>query len=345
MSEQEWSASVRFTTTDQATLEAPVSAGESLLTAARNAGWELPSMCRAGSCGMCRARLVQGPVIESTGKDDLAADISTERDVLLCSTQPSQAGPIEIALPYGLAEIGTQSTPVRSGRITELDRCAANTIRMVIQLDDDPEHGIALQFDPGQYAYMYSPDADVERPFSFANCGNWEGTAELVIKLRPQGRFSGWLDSSARVSDAVRLTGPCGTFTLQDNGRHPRWFVCGGTGIAPALSMMRRMAEWMETQPVRLIWGVVHEGELFGLDTLAGLNLTGGLTTDITVEQPSPTWPGSVGTAVDVLHERLAEAQEPCDIYICGSPAFVNAARASVAATDIEHCVYGEAFA
>ncbi|MFA8359650.1 hypothetical protein ACEPT7_17365, partial [Burkholderia ubonensis] len=36
----------------------------------------------------------------------------------------------------------------------------------------------------------------------------------------------------------------------------PRWFVAGGTGLAPILSMLRRMAEYQEMIDARLFFGV-----------------------------------------------------------------------------------------
>ncbi|WP_082053844.1 hypothetical protein [Methyloterricola oryzae] len=37
----------------------------------------------------------------------------------------------------------------------------------------------------------------------------------------------------------------------------------GGTGLAPVLSMVRRMHEWKEPQETRIYFGVTHQHEAF----------------------------------------------------------------------------------
>jgi ferredoxin len=51
--------------------EVPVAAGQSLLDAAEAGGVAIDSLCRAGVCGTCRTRVMEGDVhCESTALDD-----------------------------------------------------------------------------------------------------------------------------------------------------------------------------------------------------------------------------------------------------------------------------------
>jgi NAD(P)H-flavin reductase len=97
--------------------------------------------------------------------------------------------------------------------------------------------------------------------------------------------------------------------------------------MAPLLSMVRRMAEWQDPQPVRLILGVQTEPEIFGMDQLAQLSLPGGGAGEVTLEKPTDDWAGQVGTAVDLMQRRLQETPTAPDIYLCGSPGFLDAAE------------------
>jgi ferredoxin-NADP reductase len=98
--------------------------------------------------------------------------------------------------------------------------------------------------------------------------------------------------------------------------------------------MLRRMAAWGETHDCRLILGVNRTDEVFATDELAVLRQDlPGLRTVVAVLTPDPTWSGAVGTAVDALGQQLAqlgEAERP-DIYLCGPPGFLDAARAAAA--------------
>jgi NAD(P)H-flavin reductase len=123
------------------------------------------------------------------------------------------------------------------------------------------------------------------------------------------------------------VRGPQGAFGLRDHGLRPRWFVAGGMGLAPMLSMMRRMAEWAEPHPVRLFLGVGTDGEVPELPELteAGAQLSDfGVPTS--AWQPGPDWTGTVGTPVDPFAVALTGAPEAPDVYVCGPPAMVDAA-------------------
>ncbi|HTH18012.1 MAG TPA: hypothetical protein VL974_15240 [Magnetospirillum sp.] len=120
--------------------------------------------------------------------------------------------------------------------------------------------------------------------------------------------------------------GPLGGFTLRDNGLRPRWFVAGGTGLAPLLSMLRRMAEWGEPHAARLYSGVNHEDELFSLDDVARLcREMPGLQVELCVWRPGAGWQGSVGTPADALNRDLAQTPSFPDLYLCGPPSLIAA--------------------
>src|SRR4029453_18184911 len=84
---------------------------------------------------------------------------------------------------------------------------------------------------------------DATRSFSMANTSSREtGHLEFVIKIYPDGLFSGFLDSGLTVGDRLDLTGPFGVFTLRE-GEDDLIFLGGGAGMAPILSLLRSMAE------------------------------------------------------------------------------------------------------
>jgi len=309
-----------------------------LLAAAEQAGYLLVSSCHHGACGTCRAQLVQGTVrLAEHSPHALSPEDESDGKVLLCCGHPE--GDVLIDLPYNSSRVGSGKIPVRKVRIEALDHWPGDVVRLVVKAEDDPELGSAIQFESGQYAELTPPGGGASRAFSFSSVANWDGTAEFYIKLHENGYFSDYLQTAAAIGDELTLRGPQGSFTLHENGARPRWMACGGTGLAPCMSMLRRMAEWGETQEARLILGVNTADEVFAADEMADLRTKlPNLRTVVTVAQPDKTWTGPVGTAVDALDAELG-AQTPGaeapDIYLSGPPGFLEAAAACAAAHGI----------
>lgn len=301
---------------------------ESVVEAARSAGYTIPSMCEKGTCGGCVARVTDGDYALGEHAEAALPRRGGELvpgGVLLCRTNPQST--LSVDVPYERSRIIDGTLPLRQATISAVTPVADGTVRVELQLEEHPELGIGLEFEPGQFFEVNVPGTDEWRAYSLANSPNWDGQAELLIHLRPNGAFSTWLAHQAQPGDELILRGPQGAFGLRDNGIRPRWFVAGGMGLAPVLSMMRRMAEWQEPHPVHLFLGVTTEHDVPELPeiTEAGKQLSGfGVTT--TVWRPTAQWNGVVGTPVDALSEALDGLDEEPDIYACGPPAMVDAA-------------------
>lgn len=332
---------IGITTRDGAQFGFTCRSGQSLLAAAEAAAITLPSQCKSGACGACAARVVTGNY--ELGEHNPAALPAHEPGaILMCCTVPRSD--LHIAAPYDSAKVLRQSVPVRSAHIITLETIALNTVKLVLCLDADDTQGSAAMFEPGQFAELEvpasaheAPAGGVRRPWSFANTGNWEGRLEFLIRLQPQGAFSGWLRDHARPGDALLVHGPQGGFGLLVQSLRPRWFVAGGTGLAPVLSMLRHMAEYQEPGEARLFFGVTHENELFMLDELERLQAAlPQLQVTLCVWRPQgKDWAGFRGTPVEALGEALAQTGVKPDLYVCGPPALVNGARAAAVAAQV----------
>ena len=135
-------------------------------------------------------------------------------------------------------------------------------------------------FISGQYVHLSVPGTDQHRSYSFANASFETGEYTFYIKVLEQGAMSDYL-SKATPGDEMTVSGPFGRFYLRPAQR-PIVMVAGGTGLAPMLSMLDTLVAQEETQqPVRLLYGAIEPGELFGLDQIAGYAAQG---LDITTE-------------------------------------------------------------
>ncbi|KHK59400.1 oxidoreductase [Burkholderia sp. A9] len=307
--------------------------GQNLLAAAAQADITLPSQCRRGSCGACQATVVDGPY-EIQAHSAAALPAGQPGTVLLCRTTP--LGDLRVAAPYDRSKVLLHPVPVRTARIAALDTIARDTMRVELQLEPDDAFGAAAEFEAGQFAELEVPGSGLRRPYSLANTSNWDGRLEFLIRLRPQGWFSTYLRERARPGDPLTVRVPMGGFGLFADSLRPRWFVAGGTGLAPILSMLRRMAEYQEMDEARLFFGVNEDSELFMLDELERLQAElPQLRVDACVWRPGAAWAGFRGTPVDALRVALGEAGGSPDLYVCGPPPLVEGAREVAVAAGI----------
>lgn len=321
---------IRLATHDGETLTFDCGEDESIVAAAARANLTVPVLCGQGSCGTCRGTCGGGDyVLGDHNPAALPSEEAKAGHVLLCRTFPR--GPLDIAVPFEARALAG-AVRERVAEISALEHLGGRTVRLLLTLRPDEDDSTAAEFEPGQFMELRLPGSDVKRAYSLSNTANWAGELEFLIRLQPGGAFSGWLENNAAVGQTLSLRGPSGTFGLRENGLRPRWFVAGGTGLAPMLSMLRRMAEWGDPQPARLYFGVSTADDLFGAPQIADLQAQmPGLQVTTCVWKPSPGWTGFAGSPVDALNRDLPGSPAP-DIYLCGPPALIEAATAAALA-------------
>lgn len=342
---------VTLTTTDGVRIEVGCEPGTDVLAAAAQAGYVLPSLCRKGTCGACYATVDGAHDVGPHSPEALTAADAAAGGALLCCTFPRE--PMAVALRCEDSRILRGGIPERGASVVAVEPVSPDgrTLRVRLQLDPDDVSGTGVEFEPGQFVEVQVPGQDLRRAYSLANVANWDGEAELLVRLQPGGAFSGWLEREAAPGARLVVHGPQGAFGLRENGLRPRWFVAGGTGLAPLASMVRRMAEWGDPQPVRLYLGVNTAPELpdpAALPELAeALDLLPGAVLDRCVWHPDDAWTGTAGTPADALARDLAAvpAGHWPDVYACGPPALVDAAAAVCAAAGVPaEQVHGEKY-
>lgn len=316
---------IELTTRDGAQFNFDCPDDQNLLAAAAAAHINLPSQCRQGSCGACYAEISQGEYhLGPHSPSALPSDAAHKKGTLLCCTQAKSD--LSIYLPYDQRHIRTKDIPQRNAEIVAIETIGLNTLRMELILQPDENGGNTAEFEPGQFMELEVPDQGVKRAYSIANTSNWEGRLEFLIRIQPKGAFSTWLKEKAAPGQTIAVHGPQGSFGLKESGLRPRWFVAGGTGLAPMLSMLRRMAEFQEPHPAKLYFGVNSCEEIFCQDELKELQAQlPKLQVTLCVWKPQADWQGFIGTPIDALSLDLASAESLPDIYFCGPPALIDA--------------------
>lgn len=311
---------ISLRTRDGATIDIRGAENSSVLGAAEAAGYFLPAICHEGSCGLCHARVTKGAYeMGAHSEAALSHADAAQGGVLLCRCTPQED--LVVELPYNEGQVSRQKIPVRVATIESLEPAWAGAMALTLRLQPDAELGTAADFSPGQYMELTIPGSDVRRAYSLANLPNWEGRLDFLIRIQPNGKFSHWLTSEAKVGDTISVRGPVGNFILDETSPRPRVLVGGGCGIAPILSMLRHMGEFQDQQPVHLIFGANREAELVPASEVERLRSElPQLQVTLAVWRPEGDWQGFTGTTASALAQHLAAGTIDPDIYVCGPP-------------------------
>ena len=323
---------VRAITEDHLDITFECSSSEDVISGGLKRDVILLSSCREGGCATCKADIIEGDYeLGSCSVQALPPDEEEAGVVLLCRTFPKSD--LVVQLPYTYDRISFQKVNTDwQGEIVSVEILSSNVARLQIE-PKDPETGAAIKipFVPGQYLDIEIPGCGVSRSYSMATTKD-EPYLEFLIRLLPNGQFSHFLSTVAKAGMTVKLRGPFGAFNLHENGFRPRYFVAGGTGLSPVLSMIRHMQAEGHPQVAKLFFGVTHDHELFYADELKKLEaLMPALSVHIEVMEPGASWQGSNGTVVDGLMKHLEDLKTAPDIYMCGPPGMVDATFAAAA--------------
>jgi len=283
----------------------------------------LMASCREGGCATCKGFCAEGDYV--MGKYSFQALPDEEEaagEVLLCRCYPTTD--IEVEVPYTYDRISFSPDDLYfDAQVTEISQISSNVMRFLLTRTGDDK---TIKFESGQFFDLEIPETTTTRSYSPANNSNKTGELEFLIRIVDGGKFSTYLKNDAKVGQTLKVKSASGVFGLKENGFTPRYFVAGGTGLAPVLSMVRRMHEWEEPQKCVIYFGVNTEEEVFflhELEELAAKMPT--LELRICVWKYSDSWQGEKGSVVDILRRDLTETGAKPDLYLCGPPGMVDA--------------------
>ncbi|WP_020109570.1 benzoate 1,2-dioxygenase electron transfer component BenC [Nocardia sp. 348MFTsu5.1] len=281
----------------------------------------IPLDCRDGACGTCKAFCESGEFDGGTYiSDALSDDEAAAGYTLPCSMKPRSDLVLQIAATSAIAK--TEAATFES-TLVELDRISPTTVRFGVEVANRS----SLAFLPGQYVNISVPGTDVTRSYSFSNNPDDERLSFLV-KLSPGGAMSDYLTDRARVGDTLTFTGPHGSFFLRESDR-PILMLAGGTGLAPILSMLRKLTTDGSSRRAHLIYGVSSDDDLVEtsvLDELSGA--LEGFTWDHCVSDPSSAAKNKGYVMSLITPQHLNDGDVA--MYLCGPPPMVEAARTHV---------------
>jgi ferredoxin-NADP reductase len=200
-----------------------------------------------------------------------------------------------------------------TGRVIEKELPRPDMVRLRVHVDDRLRHW------PGQHylVRLRAPDDyTAQRSYSVASDDD-DPLVEFLVERLPDGEVSEFLADVAEVGDVLEVRGPIGRWFTWDL-RTPALCLVGGTGVVPAVSMVRTARRLGRSDLLRVV-AVGRSPEL--LPYAAELGRAGAVlayTRHDTSDRPA----GAPTTAE--LTPLLAGAERA---YVCGSARFASYAE------------------
>nr|WP_216861983.1 CDP-6-deoxy-delta-3,4-glucoseen reductase [Polynucleobacter sp. AP-Kaivos-20-H2] len=303
-----------------------VNPDENLLEAALRQGINLPYGCKNGACGSCKGKVLEGQVTHDQHSESaLSKADETAGGILFCCSHPQSDLLIEAREVQGAGDIAIRKVPCRVNAIT---KPSDDVAILKLQLPAAER----FQFLAGQYLEFLLKDGQ-RRAYSIANAPEQEGPLELHIRHLPGGLFTdfvfGAVTPALKEKDILRFEGPLGSFFLREDSKKPIIFVAAGTGFAPIKSIIEQMRVKKIHRPIHLYWGGRRPGDLYLGDLckaweneIADFKYVP-VISDAFAEDGWQGRTGFVHQAVMADHLDMKGFQ----VYACGAPVMVNAAR------------------
>ncbi len=289
---------------------------ETVADASYRVGINIPLDCRDGACGTCKAFVESGAYDGGDYIEDALTDEEAAQGYgLACQMRPKS----DLVLRVAASSDACKTRPAtHAAEIASLTRLSDSTTAFSVRVGTGP-----LAFLPGQYVNIQVPGSEQQRSYSFSSPPG-ASEAEFLVRNIPGGLMTSFLEG-AQPGDALTFAGPVGSFYLRDV-RRPVLMLAGGTGLAPFLSMLERLAETGVAHPIHLVYGVTHDADLVQVDRLVAIAAQlPSFSFATCVADGASTHPhkGYVTQHLDASRLNAGDV----DVYVCGPPAMVEAVR------------------
>jgi ferredoxin-NADP reductase len=217
--------------------------------------------------------------------------------------------------------VGAGATAWTTGRIITKDFPAPHLVRLRMHVEGRQRHW------PGQHYLirLRAPDDyTAQRSYSLASDDS-DPLVEFLVERLPDGEVSEFLADVAEVGDVLELRGPIGRWFRWDTYT-PALCLVGGTGVVPAVSMIRAARHLGRSDLLRVVAVARGPEELPYADELARAGATIAYTRQGTTDRPA-----GPPTADEVV--PLLEGAELA--YVCGSSRFAEFAEGLLIASGV----------
>ncbi|WP_041651546.1 2Fe-2S iron-sulfur cluster-binding protein [Marinomonas posidonica] len=305
---------------------------QSILDAALKSGLVLEYSCKNGQCGVCKATLLKGDVVELQAQLALSDRERNDKKILTCCCAAVTDIEIDAVDLSALHGIEIKTLPARVSQVAYL---SDNIVEVKLRLPPTAN----FQFIEGQYLDVIWNS--IRRSYSIASISS-EKEITLLIKRFENGQMSDYWFNKILANDLLRIEGPKGTFFLRDADT-PLIFLATGTGIAPIKSILHRLEhdpDYQQMHPIAVYWGSRYSEEFVWQANFHKLKV------DFyhVLSKPVADWAGETGYVQDNAITNQADFSASA-VYACGSNAMIQSAKQKFLASGLpENRFHSDAF-
>lgn len=219
----------------------------SVLKAGLLEGLNLDHNCANGSCGECKARLVEGQLESLRHHDYRLSDQEKEDQVfLMCCHRAKSDLLIETHESETAADIPHQEIKAKVGKLEVLQEGV-----MQFQLRTPRSKG--LHFLAGQGVNLSFKG---QPPFhlDIASCPCDSIQLRFHLRRRDECDFSTYVFDKMKKNAEVMVSGPVGEFTLNEQSERPIIFIAWECGFAPIASLIDHVIQKDEDREIHFYW-------------------------------------------------------------------------------------------
>ena len=310
---------------------------ETILDGALRNGLAFPYGCRGGACGACKAKLLDGSVSYDDEPMALSEEEQSDNISLLCVAKAASDIAVEIKEVGAVEEIPVKTMPTK---VASMARLNDDVMSLHLALPESER----LQYLAGQYVDFILEDGR-RRAFSIANAPHDDATLEFHIRHIQGGEFTSHVFDDMSEGEILRIEGPLGTFFLREDSERPIIMLATGTGFGPIKGIVEHAIAEHSHRPIYIYWGARTKDGLY-MNELAQkwADENANIEYRPVLSRPDEEWQGRTGYVQDAVQADFDDLKE-YEMYACGHPEMVHAARDALAANglDPEHC-YADAF-
>ncbi|WP_172600396.1 2Fe-2S iron-sulfur cluster-binding protein [Sulfurivermis fontis] len=279
-------------------------AQETLLDAALRNGVNIPYNCSGGSCGVCKARLISGRVEHPRFHDYVLSEADkVQGQLLLCSVSAGSDLVLEVNEIGDAAQIPLQQV---STRVAHIERVGEHYVILTLRTPRSQ----TLQFLAGQHVELRLGNG-MSCDAAIASCPCNGMLLQFHLAQRIDEDFPRHVFQKLRANDIVQVTGPFGSFTLDEDSHRPIVMVAQDTGFAPLKSLIEHALALELSQPITLFWVSAHDDGFY----LANLCRSWVDALDNFSYQPLYLEGGGETVTAEVIAGSIAAVGQ-CDFYL-----------------------------
>lgn len=305
-----------------------VESSESVLEAALRQGFGLPYGCRNGACGTCKGKILEGKVDYGVYQESALSEAEKlSGAALFCQAKPQTDLVIEAREINAVKDIQIRKLPCR---VQKMERLADDVMVLYLKLPANER----LQFLAGQYIDILMKEGK-RRSFSMANPPHDDECLQLHVRNIAGGAFTDYVFKKMKEREILRFEGPLGTFFLREDSDKPIIFVASGTGFAPVKGIIEHAFYKESRRGMTLYWGARKLSDLYMLQLPQQWQREHDNFKFIPVLSealPEDRWQGRSGLVHQAVMDDFADLSN-YQVYACGAPVMVEAARRDFAAT------------